>query len=545
MQKILIIIPRYSFTNHINYCYSFPLGLAYISSVLKKEGYSVDCLNLNHKKGEIKDIIKTTLKQKEYSFVCTGNMAIGYAATKNIICAVRKQKSNIRIILGGLIITSEPELMFNDLGPDFAVVGEGEETILDLLNCLINNGDLKKVDGIIYRNNKDVVFTNKRSPPENIAILPFPDFEGFEFEKQLMNIHCNDNYSYNELDYPRPYPILGSRGCPFQCSFCYHEGKFRARSIENIMKELNENVKKYQINLVNLYDDCFATNMDRVYEFCKEIKKLSKVLSRKISWTCQMRVDRIDKETLAVMKEAGCNSISYGFESFSPIVLKSMRKYISPEQIEKAFRNTLDAKIGIQANFIFGDIAENKETVKQTINWWIKNSNGNINLSYIRPYPGSEIYTYCIKKGLIKNKLEFIKSIDSNSLVLNMSNELTDEEDKRLKTEIIVDLQRKYCQFVTPISIKKDKKKTFTFKVECPFCKKNNVYKNCFINNRFIYLINLICRECAMRFFIIGPILKIYKKNFEKYIPQLYGWLSFKKLYFKKMIVSYKRNLFN
>jgi len=136
---------------------------------------------------------------------------------------------------------------------------------------------------------------------------------------------------------------------------------FRIRSISNFIKEIEFLVDKYNINELDLLDDMFAANKNRLFEFCEMIKPL------KLPWQCQMRVNVADIDLLKTMKDAGCCLISYGFESGSPRVLKSMRKGISTEQIERAIEANLKAKITIQGNFIFGDPAETIETMKETI----------------------------------------------------------------------------------------------------------------------------------------------------------------------------------
>ena len=114
----------------------------------------------------------------------------------------------------------------------------------------------------------------------------------------------------------------------------------------------------------------------RLLEFCDGIKKLKSEISWDLKWSPQLTVHSVDGDLLKIMKEAGCELISYGFESFSPIVLKSMGKPITPQQIDNAIKETLKAKIAIQANFIFGDIAETKETAEETLNYWKNHCKG-------------------------------------------------------------------------------------------------------------------------------------------------------------------------
>ncbi|MDP3026147.1 MAG: radical SAM protein [Nanoarchaeota archaeon] len=504
--KILLVIPRYMLTNTKNYEYSFPLGLGYISSVIKQAGHEIDCLNLNHFNGDVEHLINEKLDRKKYDIVATGHLGIGYAIIEKILNTVRNHSSKPKTVLGGALVTSEPKLMFESLKPDIAVFGEGEITIVELLDYLEKKKDLKEVKGIIYWNNGKAVFTKPREPIEDLDSIAFPDFEGLGFEEQLGNMNCA--YSF---DYPRAYPILCSRGCPFHCTFCYHclGIKYRTRSLDNVMKELRENVKKYKINMINIHDDLFSVNKERLYEFCKEIKKLFKEIPWKCEWSCQLSVQNVDREMLSTVKDAKCTAISWGFESYSPTVLKSMKKPITPEQIDKAIKLSMEFKINIMGNFIFGDVAETKETAKETLDYWKKNCKGQVKLYFIQPYPGSEIYNHCIEKGIIKDKLDFIKNRINHLTWLNMTNKMNNEEILQLKKEII-EARRKYYKYIMPIRIKSDKKtkKRYKFLVKCPFCREKVEYKNCNIQNKFYFNHQVYCRKCGMSFYVISRIYK-------------------------------------
>jgi len=512
--KILIIIPRYEYTNKKNYSYTFPLGLAYISSILKKNNYNVDCLNLNHYNGTLVNIINYYLDKKKYDFVCTGHNSFGYNTIKIILNTIKKNPSRPLTILGGSIITAQPNLYFKNLNPDFGVIGEGEETILNLLDSLQNNKEIKNVKGIIYKADGKIKITQAREPIEDLDTIPLPDFEGFEFEKLLENASSNQFYPYNAFDNPRVYPILGSRSCPFNCTFCYHEGKYRMRSIENIMGELNQMIRKYKINMISLYDDCFAINKNRLKEFCKRISELRDQLSWELKWCPQLTVRDADTTTLKMMKESGCDTLSYGFESYSQKVLKSMKKPITPKQIDCAFKETLKQGMAVQANFIFGDVAETKETAKETLDYWKENAQGQIQLTFIYPYPGSEIYNHCLKKGIIKDEINFLSNYSSSN-ILNMTEKMSDKEFKKLINEVL-DTEGKYCKFITPLSLKKTNSEVFDVIVRCPFCNQIITYKNCIIKNKFSFDFNLVCRNCKMRFYVASPLRKFAYKYHSK-----------------------------
>jgi len=509
--KILIVIPRYNLTTKVNYNYLFPLGLAYISSVIKKAGYDVNCLNLNHLNGPIEGIIVSCLNKKKYDVICTGHIGIGYHVIKKIIDSVRNHVTKPKIILGGAIITSEPKLIFESLLPDYAVLGEGEITIVELLECIERNKDFNKVKGIMFKDNNSLIITPEREPIQNLDSLPFPDFEGFGFSKQLENMVTNDPWSNsnNLLDFPRTYPILCSRCCPFSCTFCYHPlGKqYRKRSIKNVMKELELAIKKYNINIIVIFDDLFSADKNRLYEFCKEIKKLFKKYNFRGFWSCQLSVHNIDREMLTTLKDAGCSIISFGFESMSPVVLKSMKKPITPEQIDNAIRLCMEENMSIQGNFIFGDIAETTRTAYETLNYWKIHCKGQISMDFIQPYPGSEIYNYCVKKGIIKDKLEFIKNIEIQNF-FNMTEKMSNKEIEKLKSDILAALV-KYRRSIFPISIKKMEGNKYEVKIKCPYCKEIINYRNFYIKNKIFFGSFMTCRKCKMRFGISSPLKRL------------------------------------
>ena len=170
------------------------------------------------------------------------------------------------------------------------------------------------------------------------------------------------------------------------------------------MNEIKGAIKKYDINALLIYDDLFSIDKKRLYDFCDEIKKEFQHTKKPFFWGCQLSVLNVNEEMLAKLKDSGCKVVSYGFESISDDVLKSMKKPITAEKIDNALKLTLKQGLAIQANFIFGDIAETKSTAYETLNYWKKNCLGQISLDFIQPYPGSEIYKHCLRKGIIKNK---------------------------------------------------------------------------------------------------------------------------------------------
>ena len=250
-------------------------------------------------------------------------------------------------------------------------------------------------------------------------------------------------------------------------------------------------------------------------EFCKRMKKIKNNLPDDFKWSCQLWVTTVGAELLGVLKESGCVLVGMGFESYSPVVLKSMKKYITPEQIDNAINACYNAGMPITGGFIFGDVAETKETAKETLDYWRNHGDGQLQLGFIQPYPGSGIYHHCVKKGIIKDKLDFIKNRISHTNWINMTDSMTDEEILELKEDILKARRENY-KYIIPKSVKKTKPKIYTLEVECPFCKTVIDYKNCHTKNRLHYNFFVICRNCSKRFYIVSNLRKFEMNHYQE-----------------------------
>lgn len=503
--KTLIVAPRNPISgNSADFNYLFPLGLSYISSALKAAGHEVDCLNLNHHEGNVTELVAAKLSAgKPYGAVCTGGLSTAYLPVKRIVETVRSC-SQAKVILGGGLVSSEPELMFTALKPDYVVLGEGEETAQQLMRCLEEGSDPSKVEGIGYTpKGNGFVTTTARAPIQDLDKIPLPDFEGLEFETYLDHLTPTSQYFYDLFDHPRAYPLITSRSCPFSCTFCFHPigKKYRQRSMDSIMAELEAAIPRYRINLVSIYDELFASNRERLVEFCERFSQLMKKTPWEVRWGCQLRVDKLDEQTLALMKQAGCFMVSYGFESYSPEVLKSMKKHITPAQIHRAVELTAKHQISLQGNFIFGDKAETLQTARETLSYWKTHSNSGIVLGYISPFPGTELYASCVSRGVIKDRLDFIE----NHLfdILNMSETMSERDFLRLQVEITVCKLRHYIVAV-PFQVDREPSGMYTVHVKCPHCGQQVRYGNFNLPGKSLYKVITYCRCCRRRFFMMS-----------------------------------------
>ncbi len=512
--EVLIVVPKYTYQNlsiKKNYHYVFPVGMAYIAAVVKRAEYNPDVINLNHLDGKIADNLNKKLDSKNYDIICTGHTGIGCPVIEKITEVIRNHHSKPKILLGGALITSEPELMADLLDFDFAIVGEGEQTVVELLDHLKENRDLGEVDGLIIKDKMgNKIFTKPRRRMRDLDSLPFPDFEALGYDEYLDNMASNDGQLFGELDYPRCYYILGSRGCAFQCTFCYHSlgVNYSERSFDNIIEEIKFALKRYKINHIYFYDDLFNVNKRKMYEFCKKIKPIVDQNPWRFRWTCQSWVGGVDKDLLREMKNSGCSWVSFGFESYSDAVLKSMHKPTTSKNINETVEALKELKMPILGNFIFGDVAETKETANETLKYWEENCEGQIKLDFIQQYPGSRIYNISIEKGLIKDKEDFIKNRMTHNIYSNFTENMTDEEYEELQKHVYK-AKRKYMHYIVPTKMDMRKDEIYDLEATCPYCKETINYKNCFIKNKKFFTFIVHCRNCPKRFFVCSFLYKI------------------------------------
>lgn len=505
MLNFLIVVPRY--VSKVGAYYEFPLGLAYISSALKSKGFSVFCLNLNHQSDSVATAIKNAIKQYHIDVVCTGGLSPHYHKIDDILKETKKVSPEIITIIGGGLFGSEPEIILRSLVADYGVFEEGEETIVELASVLENGKDPKQVKGIMFIDEDgNMVSTGLRKAIQDLDKIAWPDYEGLGITEFLDNQRPYSSYYLYPYDNPRLIPVISTRSCPFSCTFCYHPiGKtYRKRSLDNFFVELEYLINTYQVNMIGLLDELFSTQKERMFEFCNRIKPYN------IKWGAQMRIDDINKDTIHALKESGCYSISYGLESKSDVVLKSMKKSIKSSKIDEALELTRNANIGIQGNFIFGDPAETEETVQETLDWWKVNIQYQINLGFIIPYPGCENYNNAVKNGLIKDKLAYIKA---GCPPINLT-KLPQAQYAKLQRKVAY-YQDAYQISGKIISQKKIQKTeshnevVYSLTAQCPHCNSISIYKNM---PKIYYSIydRLACRNCNQKFALKGSINLLY-----------------------------------
>ena len=407
-----------------SYIHQFPMGLAYIASVLLKDGYDITIYNqdMHH----YPDIHLTQyLNKNTFDVVCISIIA-GYYQYKRLVSisnAINESKNRPIYILGGHGPSPEPEFFLRKTKADIVVIGEGEETIRELMDALANRKSLEGLKGIAYRQGDKVVINQRRPLINEVDSILHPAWHLFPVNYyRLIRIGPHSK----KTDFLMP--VLSGRGCTFECNFCYRmDTGFRPRSNEAIIEEVEILKKDYRINYIDFLDELLMTSVNRTVSLCESFLKAK----LNVNWKCNGRLNYAKKEVLQLMKKSGCIFINYGIESMDDTALKNMKKGLTTEQIIKGVEATLEAGISPGLNIIFGNIGENKEILMKGVEFLLKYDDG-AQLRTIRPvtpYPGSPLYYHAMEKGLLRDCEDFYenKHINADLVAVNFT-DMSDDE---------------------------------------------------------------------------------------------------------------------
>ena len=417
MNILLIDPPFYRFFNYYNRY--FPLGLSYLASSLKEAGhqvtiYDADCnknskgmdytrlpekyriylKELRNPENPIIKEISETLIEYQPDVVGITVMTPKAASAFTIASLVKKYNKNCHVVFGGPHATlKSDEILKNTKDVDFVVNGEGETVLLELVNALsAKNNDFSAISGLSFRHEDKLVYNNTKNFIDNLDRLPFPDRE------TLLGL---DTYTSEDMGL-----LMGSRGCPYSCSYCATQiwtRKVRYRSLENILEEIKHVHQRFGTRQFTFKDDSFTVNRKRVMDFCNKLMDTG----IKINWDCNTRVDLVDSELLTTMKKVGCNSIKVGIESGSERILALMDKGITLERTKEAARLFRKAGIHWTAYFMMGIPTETKEDVQKTLELLYETKPSFASIGVYEPFPGTRLFDIGVEHGLINKEMSY------------------------------------------------------------------------------------------------------------------------------------------
>lgn len=409
-----------------SYIHEFPMGAAYIASALRNAGHEIVIYNqdqYHYPESHLTDY----LTKNRFDVVGVGVIAGYYQYQKllKISEAINRVPNRPLYILGGHGPSPEPEYFLKKTGADVIVIGEGDITVVNLMDALEHKRSLSSVKGIAYLDGGRLVQTGRQELIHDLDSLPYPAWDLFpmDYYALIRRPHAKKN--------DRIFPVLSSRGCPFHCNFCYRmdEG-YRTRSPESVVEEIQTLKRDYGITYITFDDELVMGSPKRTATLCEAFIKAD----LNVRWFCGGRLNYARPKILKMMKRAGCVFIGYGIESMDDNTLKVMDKKLTTAQITEGIEATLAAGISPGFNIIFGNIGETPEILQKGVEFLLKYDDHS-QLRTIRPvtpYPGSPLYYYAIDKGLLKDVADFYenKHVNSDLLAVNFT-DLSDEEFHR------------------------------------------------------------------------------------------------------------------
>jgi radical SAM superfamily enzyme YgiQ (UPF0313 family) len=425
---------------------SAPLGICYIAAQIRKElPVEVDIIDANQEKLSIDDALKRIL-DKKYDLVGISFMTPQADYAFELSKKIKESDKNILVVHGGVHPTVRPADSMNNHA-DYCVIGEGEITFKELLESIIKGEEPVNVRGIARNENGKIKINEPREFVKDLDILPYPAFDLVPIESYEENLHVRKGLAI---------PIMASRGCPFNCSFCASPTVWRRgvryRSAENILDEIENYIKKYNVRKFHFYDDNFLLSAKRMNEFCDKLKE--KDLN--IEWICLGRSDTITRhpEVLNNMKEAGCVGLEIGVETLDENVLKSTSKKITVNESLSALRLILDSGLDIAClqlmtfnvgETIFGHYFQNKKLME------ITGAKQVFFGQFATPYPGTRFRETAENDGivLVEKWQDYVTS-NVNFIPKTLLDEKPDRTLKRLRLSdlmIILKVQSKIENF--------------------------------------------------------------------------------------------------
>ncbi len=430
--KILIINPPIRLTDKPRH---IPHGLAIIANIIRKRmGITPEFLDINAYRYN-EDQVRSIFRSMQFDVVLIGGQIPVYKRIIVYADIIKEINRNAVIIAGGSAAMSVPELLLQNSKVDVVCAGEGEKVIVDLLEELKSNKlkNLKHIKGFYYKTDGEVFFSGK---PDMLSDLDLesdiPAYDLLPMEIYLAN---------PIIGFGRDIDFISSRGCPFSCTFCYQPwgSHFRAHSVSLIIDTLKYLKKNYGIDFVSFQDDEFMAQKSRVYEFCEQVSKHIPDLL----WSCTGRVNLVKDDIVSVMRNAGCVSISYGFESGSPRMLKNMNKIATVEQMENVIRINRKYGMMLPVSFIIGMPGEDDGSCVETVEFCVRNKIPLKSIMFATPYPGTQLFEFAVSSGRIrKDKLHdfIVKLEDARDFTINLTDNFSDERLIVKRDEMIKDV---------------------------------------------------------------------------------------------------------
>jgi len=407
-----MVLSKYSLSTSI----TPPLSIAYLASTLRKHGHDVQTIDalgedvdrltpvpnsVGLAQGMTIDDLVHRVHEEVKIIGYSSMFSCAWTYDKLIINRLRERFPKALIVAGGEHITACPEYVLRDCSAlDLCVRGEGEETLLEIVNAHLEGEDPTSLNGVVCQKDGFITMNPPRARIRNIDEIPPPYWDQLPIEMYL------DRGFGHGVNRGRSMPLLATRGCPFKCTFCSSPSmwttRWEARSPQKVLNEIKEYISKYNAENFDLYDLTAIVKKKWIMEFCDLI------LESGLDFTWQLpsgtRSEAIDDEVVEKLWQAGCRNMHYAPESGSPTVLKRIKKQVNLPRLESSARGAIRQGFNMKIHIIFGFPKETFGEMWQTYKFgmkcaWIGIQDSSF-IPYV-PYPGSELYKQLLSEKKI------------------------------------------------------------------------------------------------------------------------------------------------
>jgi len=379
-----------------------PLGLLYIAAVLEKAGHQVQIFDSDP---EYQDTMLKEIREFNPELIGLSFLTVAYQRAYNLCKALKRELPDVTYCAGGVHTTVKPHETIKEFDLDFIVIGEGEDTIVEVCEKLEKKEGVAGVNGVMYRKDGEIIENGKRDMITDLDTIPFPARHLIDMTPYLKPPGIIRGYAEKNQT-----TIVTSRGCPFKCIYCGSHNIFgrrtRRRSVKNVVDEIEHLVKNYDMKGIYYCDDTFTLSSKWVKEYCEELKKRN----LNIKWGCQSRVDQTDRELMQKMKDSGLVQLDFGVESGSEKILKVLGKGGAGDrtsQIKQSFKLCKELDIRTLATFIIGNPTETREDIDESFKVAKEIDADYTAFYFLTPYPGTDIYTMAIENGWLDPHIPF------------------------------------------------------------------------------------------------------------------------------------------
>lgn len=371
----------------------YPDFPAYCAGVLEQDGFELSFRDFIAEEAGLSDVAAWTRDWKPRLMMLDATTPSIY---NDIECATLCKEAcpELHVVLVGphVSVHDEETLKIAAGAVDSVVRGEYDYAVRDLARALDGGSDLRTVEGLTWRDGNDIVKNPVRPPIENLDDLPFPAWHHLDVRR-----YRNNTYLYPYIDQ------ISGRGCPNQCTFCQwpqvmHGRRYRFCSPERVVAELLNNFERYRVKEVFFEDDTLTALRPRLRKVCELILDSGK----RVTWSCNSRVDWDDLELMKLMKEAGCRMLLLGPESGSQDILNNVHKGITLEQTRQFVSQAKKAGLNTHACWVIGLPGETRESIEKTISFAKEIDTDTIQASSVMPQVGTELYDWAVEQGYLK-----------------------------------------------------------------------------------------------------------------------------------------------